>query len=81
MRFVGIVLEGKGVIRNHQKVIVEGKGEGEVTSGSFSPSLGKAIAFARIPKGDETSCMIEIRGKQVPAQIVKPVFVRNGKAC
>ena len=81
VRFVGIVLEGKGVIRNHQKVIVEGKGEGEVTSGTFSPSLGKAIALARIPKGDETNCMVEIRGKLLPAQIVKPVFVRNGKAC
>lgn len=81
VRFVGIVLEGKGVIRNHQKIIVDGKGEGEVTSGSFSPSLGKAIALARIPKGDETTCTIEIRGKQMPANIVKPVFVRNGKAC
>jgi len=81
VRFMGIVLEGKGVIRNHQKIIVEGNGEGEVTSGSFSPSLGKAIALARIPKGDETTCTIEIRGKQIPAKIVKPVFVRNGKAC
>jgi len=81
VRFIGIVLEGKGVIRNHQKVTVEGKGEGEVTSGSFSPSLGKAIAMARIPKGDEINCTIEIRGKQIPAKIVKPVFVRNGKAC
>ena len=80
VRFVGIVLDGKGVIRNHQKVFVEG-GEGEVTSGSFSPSLGKAIAFARIPKGDDITCTVEIRGKQLAAKIVKPVFVRNGKAC
>ena len=81
VRFVGITLEGKGVIRNHQKVFIEGGGEGEVTSGSFSPSLGKAIAMARIPKGDATTCNIEIRGKQIAASIVKPVFVRNGKAC
>jgi len=81
VRFVGIILEGKGVIRNHQKIIVEGNGEGEVTSGSFSPSLGKAIALARIPQGEETTCTIEIRGKQIPAKIVKPVFVRNGNAC
>jgi len=81
VRFVGIVLENKGVIRNHQKVNIEGVGEGEVTSGSFSPTLGKAIAMARIPKGNAETCTIEIRGKQLPAKIVKPVFVRNGKAC
>jgi len=79
VRFVGIVLDGKGVIRNHQKVYIEGEGEGEVTSGSFSPSLGKAIALARIPKGSATTCSIDIRGKRLAATIVKPVFFRNGK--
>ncbi|HFE38534.1 MAG TPA: glycine cleavage system aminomethyltransferase GcvT [Gammaproteobacteria bacterium] len=81
VRFVGLVLEGKGVIRNHQKVIIVGEGEGEITSGSFSPSLGKAIAFARIPKGTAETCLVEVRGKQLKANIVKPVFVRHGQAC
>ncbi len=81
VRFVGIVLEGKGILRNHQKVFVDGVGEGVITSGSFSPSLGKAIALARIPKGSETSCQVEIRGKKIAAKIVKPIFVRHGKAC
>jgi len=80
-RFVGVVLESRGVIRNHQKVFVNGAEVGEVTSGTFSPTLGKAIAMARIPKGDESECAIEIRGKQVPAKIVKPTFARNGKEC
>ncbi|MEO1890522.1 MAG: glycine cleavage system aminomethyltransferase GcvT, partial [Candidatus Thioglobus sp.] len=40
---VGLVLEGKGVIRDHQKVVTN-NGEGEVTSGTFSPTMGKAIA-------------------------------------
>lgn len=80
-RFVGIVLESRGVIRNHQKVFVDGIEAGEVTSGTFSPTLGKAIAMARIPKSSATNCAVEIRGKQVPAKIVKPVFARNGKEC
>ena len=79
--FVGIILEGKGVIRNHQRVVLNDGREGEVTSGSFSPSLQKSIAMARIPKTDDTQCNIEIRGKLLPANIVKPMFVRNGQPC
>lgn len=79
--FVGIVLDGKGVIRNHQRVVLENGTEGEVTSGSFSPTLQKAIAMARIPKTDDRICSIDMRGKLLPAKIVKPMFVRNGKPC
>jgi len=79
-RFVGLVLEGKGVLRNHLKVFTE-TGEGEITSGSFSPTLGKAIAFARIPKGTASQCEVEIRNKRVPASIVKLPFVRDGQSC
>jgi len=45
-RFVGLLLEDRGVLRNHQKVVVEGIGEGEITSGGFSPTMGKSIALA-----------------------------------
>ncbi len=75
---VGLVLEGKGVIRNHQKV-VSSLGEGEVTSGTFSPTMGQAIALASVPMGTTGSCEIEMRNKLVSAKIVKPPFVRNGK--
>jgi len=75
---VGLVLEGKGVIRNHQKVMTN-LGEGEVTSGTFSPTMGKAIALASVPKGAQGLCEIEMRNKKVSAKIVKPPFVRNGK--
>jgi aminomethyltransferase len=78
-KLVGLVLEGKGVLRGHQKVIVEGVGEGETTSGTFSPTLKQAIAFARVPKETGDSCEVEIRGKRLPAKVVKPVFVRDGK--
>ena len=79
-KLVGLVLEGKGVLRNHQKIIAGDAGEGEVTSGSFSPTLQRAIAFARVPKSAGESCEVDIRGKRLPARIVKPPFVRNGKA-
>jgi aminomethyltransferase len=79
-QLVGLLLEDKGVLRAHQKVIVDGVGEGETTSGSFSPTLGRAIALARIPAGEAEECLVEIRGRRLKARIVKPPFVRNGKA-
>ena len=81
MRLVGLVLEGKGVLRNHQKVSVDGRIAGEITSGSFSPTLGRAIAFARVPRNVGAVCQVDIRGKMMSARVVKPPFVRNGKSC
>lgn len=79
-RLVGLVLEDKGILRSHQKVILS-SGEGEVTSGSFSPTLERTIALARVPVGDETKCEVEVRGRRLAARIVRPVFVRNGRSC
>jgi aminomethyltransferase len=79
-QLVGLVLDGKGVLRAHQKVLIEGFGEGEITSGSFSPTLGRAIALARIPARTFTKCEVEVRDRLLSAQIVKPPFVRNGKS-
>jgi len=78
-RLVGLVLEGRGVLRAHQKVVVEGVGEGEITSGTFSPTAQKGIAFARLPVGYGEQVMVEIRNKLMPAKVVKPSFVRKGK--
>ena len=79
-KLVGLVLQGRGVLRGHQKVVTE-VGDGEITSGTFSPSLGKSIALARVPSnvaiGDR--CQVEIRGKLLDAAVVKPVFVRDGQ--
>ncbi|OOZ39488.1 glycine cleavage system protein T [Solemya pervernicosa gill symbiont] len=80
-KLVGLVLEAKGVLRGHQRIEVEGGGEGEITSGSFSPTLGVSIAFARVPAATGASCTVEIRGKMLPARVVRPPFVRDGKAC
>ncbi|MFV1983221.1 MAG: glycine cleavage system aminomethyltransferase GcvT [Thiohalomonadales bacterium] len=78
---IGLVLMSKGVLRNHLKVFNQGLECGEITSGSFSPTLGKAIALARVSKDVVDQCSIEIRGKLVDAQVVKAPFVRHGKAC
>jgi aminomethyltransferase len=80
-RFVGLVLADKGVLRNHQKVFIAGKEAGEITSGGFSPTLGRAIAFARIDAGGATEVDVDMRGKMMRATVVKPPFVRNGKSC
>lgn len=78
-KLVGLILEDKGVLRSHQKVITD-HGEGEITSGTFSPTLGLSIALARLPTAATDRCHVEIRGKQLAAKIVKPQFVRNGKS-
>ena len=78
-KLIGLVLQDKGVLRSHQQVKTE-SGDGEITSGSFSPTLGVAIAFARVPTDAKDTCTVEIRGKQLVARIVQPPFVRNGKS-
>ena len=78
-KFVGLVLEGKGVLRSHMKVVCA-TGDGETTSGTFSPTLGVAIALARVPADCGETCEVDIRGKLHPAKVVKPSFVRNGKS-
>lgn len=79
--FLGLVLREKGgILRAHQKVICA-QGEGEITSGTFSPSMQEAIALARLPKGVAIgdTVHVQIRDKQLAASVVKLPFVRNGK--
>ncbi|SIS86279.1 glycine cleavage system aminomethyltransferase GcvT [Neptunomonas antarctica] len=78
-KMVGLVMQSRGVLRGHQKVIVEGVGEGEITSGTFSPTLNLSIALARVPVGTGDHAMVDIRGKLVPVSVVRPPFVRHGK--
>jgi len=79
-QFVGLVLSGRGVLRNHQKLFVADQEVGEITSGGFAPTLEKSIALARLSPDVSDQCEVEIRGKRIPARIVRPPFVRNGKA-
>lgn len=78
-QLVGLVLKGKGVLRNHLKVVTDA-GDGEITSGSYSPTLRQSIALARIPAGVVGEVEVEIRNKLLKAEIVKLPFVRDGKA-
>jgi aminomethyltransferase len=80
--FVGLILREKGgILRAHQKVVGASGNSGEITSGTFSPSMQQAIALARVPVdvaiGDTVH--VEIRDKKLAASVVKLPFVRNGK--
>jgi aminomethyltransferase len=80
-QFLGLILREKGgILRSHQKVITA-QGEGEITSGTFSPTMQQAIAMARLPMGVNVGDTVHvvIRDKQLAATVVKLPFVRNGK--
>jgi len=79
--FLGLKLAERGVMRSHMRVTTA-KGDGELTSGTFSPTMGVSIGLARLPLGVVAgdTVQVEIRGKPVPALAVKTPFVRNGKA-
>ena len=77
-RMVGLVLDDKGVLRHGQSVLTAA-GEGEILSGIFSPTLGKAIAFARVPTGELGDPRVVIRNRELPVRVVKYPFVRDGK--
>jgi aminomethyltransferase len=79
--FAGLVLTaGGGVLRAHQKVETD-RGEGEITSGGFSPTLGRSIAFARLPAGSVPGerVRVHVRDKLLGARVVKLPFVRQGR--
>lgn len=79
--FLGLVLDGRGVLRAGMAVRNAAGDSGILTSGTFSPSLQKAIALARLPVGSQPGEAFEvnIRDKWLPAHSVKPPFVRAGK--
>jgi aminomethyltransferase len=80
VQFAGLLLLDRGVLRAHQKIITP-QGTGEITSGTFSPSLNQSVALARLPIGVAigSEVEVEIRDKRLKARVIKPSFVRNGK--
>jgi aminomethyltransferase len=76
----GLLLLERGVLRSHQGVSAGAAGDGEVTSGTFSPTLERSIGLARLPAAAAGEVQVDIRGKRIPARIVRPPFVRNGRA-
>ncbi len=77
-RLVGLVLDGRGIIRHGQRVVT-GDGDGVVTSGGFGPSVQRSVALARVPAAVEATVKVVIRDREIPATVVKPPFVRRGK--
>lgn len=79
-QFLGLLLIDRGVLRSHQKVVTA-QGDGEITSGTFSPTLQQSIALARLPLGVAVgdTVEVEVRDKRLQAKVVKPCFVRHGK--
>lgn len=77
-QLIGLVLDEKGVLRHGQAIYAQ-SGQGEILSGTFSPSLSKAIALARVPAGELGEVEVDIRGKRFPVRVVKYPFVRDGK--
>lgn len=80
-QFLGLILREKGgILRAHQQVKTA-HGDGEITSGTFSPTMQQAIAFARLPLGVAIGDTVQvvIRDKELAASVVKLPFVRNGK--
>ena len=81
MRMLGLLLLDKGVMRAHQQ-IHSPAGPGEITSGTFSPTLARSIALARVPVATQPEEMVkvDVRGRWLPARTVKYPFVRNGRS-
>ena len=77
-QMIGLVMDEKGVLR-HGQTVATANGAGEILSGTFSPTVGKGIAFARVPAGDPGTVTVDIRGRQVPVRVVKFPFVREGQ--
>jgi aminomethyltransferase len=78
-KLVGLILDERAVLRGHQRVRVPGVGDGEVTSGTFSPTMSRSIGLARVPAATGDSVEVEVRGKSLAARVVRPPFVRNGR--
>jgi aminomethyltransferase len=78
-KLIGVVMEEKGVLRDHQILFIDEQPIGEITSGSFSPTLGHAIALARINTQQTEGVYIDRRGKKIVVELVAPPFVRLGK--
>jgi len=78
-KLVGLLLDERAVLREHQRVLVANVGEGVVTSGSFSPTLGRSIGLARVPAATADAVQVEVRGRLLNARVVRPPFVRHGQ--
>lgn len=78
-KFVGLLLQDKGVLRNHQRVVIDDQPDGEITSGGFSPTMQRSIAMARVPPGNFERARVDVRGRLLEVKVTRIPFVRNGQ--
>ena len=78
-KLVGLTLLDKGIMRAEQRVICDGLPDGFITSGTYSPTLERSIALARVPVETGEHVMIDIRGKLCAAKVGKPRFIKYGQ--
>lgn len=76
-KVVGLLVTGRGVPRADMEVMREGELVGVTTSGTFSPTLKQGIALARVARDVSVGDAVEImvRGRAVPAEVIKLPFV------
>ena len=79
-RLTGLVARGRGIPRPHMEVVHDDAVVGEVTSGTFSPTLGKGIALALLPPAlvPGTAVTVRVRNREEPFDVAKPPFVTPG---
>ncbi len=79
-RLTGLLAQGRGIPRPHMEVVHDGEVVGEITSGTFSPTLGKGIALALLPPSlvPGTPVTVRVRNREEPFEVVKPPFVTPG---
>ena len=79
-KLVGLVLEDRGVLRSHQKVVVA-RCRRRRAHQRHVLADARALDRLRARAGrDRRRVQVDIRGKLLPARVVKYPFVRNGKA-
>jgi len=79
-KLVGFTFDERAIPRHGYPVFYEGEPSGEVRSGTMSPTLGIPIGTAYLPTAgaaEGTRFEVEIRGKRVPARVVKPPFYKD----
>ena len=79
-RRVGLELDGKRIARDGAAVTAGGREVGQVTSGTFAPTLAKAIAMAYVDPNHTapgSPCEVDVRGKPAPARVVPLPFYRR----
>src|SRR3546814_15563826 len=76
---IGLVMDDKGVLRHGQRLL-GAAGEGEILSGTFSPTLGVAIALGRVPAAEAGAVRVDIRGREIALRVVRMAFVLVGQS-